>query len=351
MGVWYCTREDVKSALDVRLTARIDAQLDRAIEAASRGLESLLHRHFYPLITTRRFDWPTLDSTSATSLFLGRHEALSLTAVTSGGVPIPLASTMLEPVNDGPPYSRLEIDRSTSYALSSGSTPQRSVALTGTFAGCATEESAPGALAAAVLYPSTSTIYADAATSAAIGSGSVIRIDDERMIVASRSMSTTTATLSSGLTAAASATSVAVADASLVAPGEILLVGSERMLVTDTSTGLISVRRAWDGTTLASHDVGDTIYALRALHVTRGALGTSAASHLVAATIYLLEIPGPVRTLCIAETVNKVLQEQSGWARTVGTGDAERPLSGQGLEDLRRDAMRSNGRRARMRSV
>src|SRR5690606_22447868 len=55
---WYTTRETVKAALDYKETARNDAQVDRAIESASRAVEGLLHRRFYPETATRYFDWP-----------------------------------------------------------------------------------------------------------------------------------------------------------------------------------------------------------------------------------------------------------------------------------------------------
>lgn len=54
----YATREEVKSALDIKQTARNNDQVDRAIDSASRAVEGLLHRVFYPTFDTRYVDWP-----------------------------------------------------------------------------------------------------------------------------------------------------------------------------------------------------------------------------------------------------------------------------------------------------
>lgn len=55
----YCTRQDVKRALDVHETARSNGQVDRAVEAASRTIEGVLHRRFYPNSTPDSSTGPT----------------------------------------------------------------------------------------------------------------------------------------------------------------------------------------------------------------------------------------------------------------------------------------------------
>ncbi len=62
MGVWYATREDVQRALDSKETARNGAQIDRALESASRSVEALCHRTFAP----------TLANQSTTTINTGR---------------------------------------------------------------------------------------------------------------------------------------------------------------------------------------------------------------------------------------------------------------------------------------
>jgi len=44
--------------------------------------------------------------------------------------------------------------------------------------------------------------------------------------------------------------------------------------------------------------------------------------------------PGPIRALCRAQAIDTILQEQSGYARTVGTGDNARSDIGNTLSKL-----------------
>jgi tRNA U54 and U55 pseudouridine synthase Pus10 len=55
MGIAYATREDVMTALAFNETARLNTVVDRACQSASRSLESLCHRVFYPTIDSRTF--------------------------------------------------------------------------------------------------------------------------------------------------------------------------------------------------------------------------------------------------------------------------------------------------------
>jgi len=54
----YCTRGEVRRALDVKSAAWNNAQVDRAIDAARDSVEALCHRRFYPEDTTHQWDWP-----------------------------------------------------------------------------------------------------------------------------------------------------------------------------------------------------------------------------------------------------------------------------------------------------
>jgi hypothetical protein len=123
------------------------------------------------------------------------------------------------------------------------------------------------------------------------------------------------------------------------------------MLIEDIAGNNLTVRRAWDGSTIAAHSVGATVYAPRTLTVTRGALGTTAATHLTAASVYRWDAPGPVRQLCVAEALTDLLQGRSGYARTAGAGENEREATGRGLKDLRERVYVSHGRKARTRAA
>lgn len=348
MGVWYCTREDVKRSLDLSETARNDAQVDRAIEAASRAVEGLLRRTFAPVLATRYFDWPNQQYARAWRLWLDENDLIAVTSVVSGGTTISSADYFLEPVNSGPPYDHLEIDMSSSAAFSSGNTWQRSIAVTGTW-GYADDNTAVGVTTEA-LDSSETGVDVDGATAAQVGVGSVLKADTERMLVTGRSALTSGQTLQSALTAQNNAVSVSVTDGTAFAVGETLLLDSERMLVVDIAGNTLTVKRAWDGSVLATHS-GSTIYGYRTLTVTRGALGTTAAAHNSGITLYRWNAPGPVRELAMAEAVNDLEQARAGYARTSGSEDSERETKVYGLEMLRKSVRRSHGRVGRLGAV
>ena len=76
---WYATREQVKRALDIAETARNNAQVDRAIAAASRSIEAQMHRRFYPWDGTRYFGFrPWNDGTSSWRLWLAEDDLVSV---------------------------------------------------------------------------------------------------------------------------------------------------------------------------------------------------------------------------------------------------------------------------------
>jgi hypothetical protein len=58
-----------------------------------------------------------------------------------------------------------------------------------------------------------------------------------------------------------------------------------------------------------------------------------------------------VRDLAIAEAVNQVLQETSGYSRTVGAGEMAMPASGIALADLWDEAETEYGRKAPVRVI
>lgn len=347
MGIWYATREDVKRALDSAETARNNGQVDRAIGAASRSVEGLLKRRFYPEAATRYKDWPNDQYARPWRLWLDKDELISVTTLTAGGVVVPAADYFLEPANDGPPYTHIEIDLASTAAFSSGDTHQRAIEITGVF-GYSADEEAAGQLAEALDASETAV---DVTDSEAIGVGDIIKVDSERMIVTGKSMLDTTQNIGANLTAQANDVTVAVTTGSAYRVDEVILVDSERMLIVDIAGNNLTVKRAWDGSVLAAHTAPADIYAPRTLTVTRGALGTTAATHADTTAITRHVVPELVRDLCIAEALNQLQQEASGYARTAGSGESERLVGGRGLADIRREARAAYGRKARKRAI
>lgn len=349
-GVWYCTREDIMRALDVQTTARHRRQIDAAIEAASRNVEGLCHRTFYPVTGTRYFDWPARPSGGYTPwvLRLDASELISATSVTSGGTTIPLDDINFEPNRSGPPFTRAEIKLSTSAAYGGGSTYQRDVQISGLF-GYRNTETTLGATTAAVSSATATTLTVDGPTSAVVGVGSILRIDSERLIVTERAQTSTgqTGTLAAGK----GNVTLTVANGAAFAVDEVILLDSERMRIDEIAGNVLTVERAYDGTVLAAH-TGATIYAPRALTVTRGALGTAADTHGNASTVYVWQPPGLIRQLVKAEAIWSLLQERSGWFRNASASGRSAPeISRTALDALRDQAYTEHGRKARHRGV
>lgn len=344
----YVTREALKQALDIHSTARNNPQVDLAIQAGTRAAENQMQRVFYPTVATRYWDWPNYQRAAPWRLWLDAWELAAIpTSVTTGGVTIPLNECFFEPANSGPPYTWLELDRSTSAAFGAGPTPQRNIAITGVF-GYSLDSAPAGALAAAVTDTTGTSITVTNAEAA--GVGDVILIGAERMILSDKAMATTGETQQGTLSANSNDQQLGVTDGTKYTIGEVVILDAERMLVTDVVGNYLTVKRAWDGSTLATHAAA-AIYAARSWTVARGALGTTAAIH-TNGTAISRHVPPPLITqLALAEAENHLLQAQSGYARTVGSADNMRPVSGQSLADIRKVAYQSYGRKGRIRAV
>lgn len=351
----YTTRETVKRALDIGETARNNRNIDRCIESAARRVDGLCHRIFYPRLETKYFDWPNYQRAVPWRLWLDDTELISASSVTSGGVTIPSGNYNLESNRVGPPYNRLEINISTSSALSAGSTYQRSIGVTGLW-GYSNDEAEAGTLAEA-LDDTETLIDVDGTTSAEVGVGTILRVDSERMLVTNRTQLDTGQVLGgSGLTNNKSDVTVPVSNGSLYAAEEMVTIDAERMLVVDVNGNNLTVIRAYDGSVLATHSPGAVIYAPRTLQVTRGAFGTTAAAHSLGAEIHQWLPPAGIRQLNTTEAIHEILQEQTGWFRTMSAssnfgGTARRAATMEAILDLRDSVYQQYGRKARTRTI
>lgn len=340
-AVWYCTREQVKAAADIKETARNNDQVDRLIAGSSDSITNdQLHRRFYPEVDTRLFPWPwKVDKHHATrTLCLGRDELVSIATLKVDGTTVDPALYTLLPVNDGPPYTHIELDSS----VTSTSDDPRPVEITGVFGYWALEDPA-GALAASV---NSSAATVQITNSAIVGVGQLLLVDTERMIVTRKSMVDTTQSTAGALTQNNNDESLPVGSGAAFVEGEVILVDAEKMLIVEIAGNTLVVKRAWDGSTLAAHNSGVDVYAPRLLTVTRGALGTTAAAHNSAAVITKHRMPPLVNQLCVAETAVALSQESTVYGRKIGSGDSERPAAGAGIEDTRRRAWEAHGRKA-----
>lgn len=332
----YATIEEVRTATDVKAAAHAADRVKRVIDSASRSVEDLTNRLFYPLAETRYYDWPSRQQTGPSWVLELAADLLSLTSLTSGGDTISTGDVFLEPSRYGPPWRRIEIDLSTSASWKAGSSHQRAIAVTGVWG--YTAGTAAGSTLAEDLDASETGI--DVASSASIGTGDTILVGSEYCLVTGRVMLDTGVDIAAGgdLTASRADVSLACDTATgIPAVGETILIGSERMLVVDAAGTTLTVRRAYDGTTLAAHAAAESIYAPRTLTVERGALGTTAATHTTGDTVYRHAVPGPVRDLVVAEAIVRLGHEASGYASQVGGQDTDRRISFAALRDLRRE--------------
>lgn len=344
MFVPYCTRERVAAAADIKSPAWLDGEIDAAIEAASRNVDGLVRRGdqtrpaFAPWSGTIEFDWPSLANNGTYRFWLGPHSLLSMSAVTSGGENV-LPAALGYPPQYGPPYEALDLDQSTADVFTTATgIGQRSLSITGVWSATPINETGS---AAWVLTGSMDASVGSVGILAQLGVGSLIRVGSERMIVTDRSWTATADTCT--ITASMADMSLAVANGAAYVRGDTLLAGAERLRVRDIAGNTLTVQRAADGSALAAHS-GATIYALRTVGLTRGALGTTAASHAQGDPVFVYRYPSAVEQLAVAYALDQRAQETSAYARTVGSGDGESNASGAGLRRLEERVLGLYGR-------
>src|SRR5690606_5535100 len=90
------------------------------------------HKHgLAPVLATRYFDWPSNQYSSAQRIWFDENELISATSVTAGGGIINPGDLFLEPVNSGPPFTYVEVNRNTSASFDNSGTRQRAVEIVG----------------------------------------------------------------------------------------------------------------------------------------------------------------------------------------------------------------------------
>lgn len=347
-AVWYATRESVIDALDSRDPARLFTRVDEALAMASDVIEGDLHRRFYPYHDTRYFDYPERQGWDTWKLYLQQHEMIQIDTVTVAGQVLDAADWMARP-DDGPPYRRIELNTGTSAGFSPGASgSQRAIAVAGIFGSDLGRIDTRGALDG-VISDSVTEVDVTGPAAGALGVGSVIKVDDEHMIITDRSWLDIGETLAGGIgsTSADVALDVGASDISV---GERLLIDAERMRVRDVTTDAVIVDRAIDGTPLAAHLTGAAVYVSRTMTVERGALGTSASGHgSVAVRRY--RPPGLIEEWARALAVVEVVQGGAGWARVIGSGDNQQEAIGRGLDKIAADAWTRYARKARQAAI
>jgi hypothetical protein len=353
MQIPYTTVEQVAQSLSMLSTAYASKKIYSAILYASRISEGFLHRRFYPERRTIFMDWPNNSFAPSWSIPLGDQEIISLNEVVSGGTDISASCVLRRGDNLAePPYSSLDINLATNASFSSGTTWQRAIEIDATFGYNDTATTTPSAVLSGGINSSVAAItLAPSSGLLDVGIGSLLKIESERVLVVGKNMVSLSATTSSALQSNQAAVSFTSASASSLVTGETILIDSERMLVNDIAGSTVIVTRAWDGTALAAHSSGATIYGLRTALVQRGVLGSTAASHSDAVSIYTHAYPAALSELVEAEAIVHLQQTAAAYARTIGSGAGTREAAGLGLDDIRERAWRELGRKARSAAV
>jgi hypothetical protein len=334
MANWYATREQVKKAANLFGTAR-HAQIDRTIEAVSNAISRQTRRRFIPETATKLFKWPQRLSDHPTTLWVN-EDLISVTTLQTKAQntsPTTIASTdyFLEPQQYGGPYDRIEIDESSTASFESGDTQQRSISVLGSWGYSSNTDSA-GTVVSGLSSDATATsmVISDGSL---IDVGQTLLIESEQIFVSERTSAAepNNDLLDGALTADRSET-VTVDSGGRYSVDEVILVDSEEMLVTGISGNVLTVIRAYNSTTLATHSNNQPVHVFRTLTVERGVNGTTAATHANSTAIskYVPELQ--IQTLTIAMTLAQLAQEGSSWGRSVGAGDSAFEYSGRGLK-------------------
>lgn len=343
---WYTSRERVKRAL-AQIGGDHDALLDDLIAEASADIEKACNRAFYPENELRNFSWPQPGNRQVWVLALDKDlisvDSNGLTKEGDDATIIAAADFLIEPQAYGPPYHRIEIDRSGTAFFGAKDTAQRAIRVTGEW-GYSADTVTAGAIDDSGGIDATVTTL-EVSDASLVDVGDLLLIEAEKLQVTEKATKNTTATLSAGIAATSSVTTVPVDDGTKVKKGEVIEINSERMLVRSVNANNLSVDRAWDGTVLAAHSSSDAVFAFRSCTVTRGENGSTAATHDDAKAIAKYQAPPLIRQLARAEVVGHYTAEKGGWTGVIGAGDRVMETRMQGLAALRERAIRKYQRR------
>jgi hypothetical protein len=348
--IFYATREDVRHAVDAAGTTRDNAEIDRALAAATEKINGSLKRDFAPWTGTRYFDWPSPDTTVFRAYVDADAQLITLTALVSGGQVIDVSKVNLEPNLNGPPYDTIEVNRDSVGSFTQGQTFQRSIAATGLW-GYDLNERTAGALVGAINGSATQLVLSDPV---AVGVGSLLRIDSERLIVTDKASMNTGQIALSSLADEESDRLLTVPNGAAFHIGETISMDAERCWIDDILGNTLVLKRAVEGSLLSTH-AGSLIYSPRLATVARGQLGTTTASHSDAATLNAHVYPPLIRQYAIAEALIELQLQASSYARTRpaagGIGGRGIPISESGPADIRDQAMNAHGRYGRARAI
>lgn len=322
MSNWLCSLEAVKRTGNIN-GADKDAQVGRAIEAASRLIEKETRRYFIPRTETRYYRWPPKQSGRSYVLWLDQ-DLLSVTTLQTKSQDaspetISASDYFLEPANAGR-YNSIEIDLSSNAAFEAGDTTQRSISVNGSW-GYSNDTRSAGTVASGLASSSSATTLV-CSDESLIGVGNTLLIESEQVFVTAKSAVALDSIQTDGaLTADMSNVTVGVDAGHGLKASEVIQVDSEKMFIESITGNNLTVIRAYDGSVLAAHNDNSDVYTFRSLTIERGKNGTTAVTHDDDTAISVYEPAWEISEHCLAEALARVAQNQAMWGRTVGTGE------------------------------
>ena len=338
MPNWYATRESVKRAVRSNGSEN-DEAIDRLIEAASRDVDNMTHRWFIPRTQTRLFKWPGtygLGDILWMDADLISVTALKTKAQDSSPTTISSSDYFLEPVNNAPPYNRIEIDISSSASFESGDTSQRSISVEGSW-GFSADTVSVGTVASGLDSDATVTtmVTSNGSLTSGVNVGDTLLIESEQVFVTEKTSAALASILLNGAITADKSENLTVDGGTHgINNGEIIQVDSEQMLVRSSTATVLTVERAYNGTTLAAHSNDVAVHIFRTLTITRGVNGTTGATHADATAVTAYRAPGPIRELTMAMAIAAFTQEAAAYGRTVGAAGGTVDVTGPDLPAL-----------------
>jgi hypothetical protein len=355
MGITYATRGDVSASLEANETARSNRLIDRRLGSASRFVEGLCKRRFYPERLIIKDDYPSYSYADTWRYWLEGNELVSVESVVSGGTTLDPADYFLsrEDARTEPPYDSLQLRIGSGSVFSAGETFQQSLVITGKGGWNDTSTAIThGTLSGAINSSVTSLVVNPSSGVFKVDVGALVLIDDEYLIIAERFMSAVSGqTLQSNVDDIKSTVVIPVGNGTLFAVDEIILIDSEMMRITVIAGNNLVVERAFNGTVLDDHTSGAQVYASRTFQAVRGAIGSTAASHSDTEPVYVHEFPEGVHELSIAEAVVLLEQNSAGYASEMGSGGSARETPKTGLDDLRQTVREAYGRISRLGAI
>jgi len=341
MTNWLTTRDAVKRAAGINGTTH-NARLDACISAASTEITLLTRRAFIPATETRVFRWPQRQTHRANELVLDKDlisvTTLKTKAQDSSPTTISASDFFLEPNNYGPPYHTIEIDLSSTASLEAGDSEQRTIEVVGQW-GWSAETTTAGTVASGLSADATATSMVSSNASL-VDVGATLLIGSEQVFISNQTFAARGSILLDGaVTADRSDVSITVDGSHGIAAGEVIMVGSEKMYVNEVVGNVLSVQRAYDGTTLAAHLNNAAVSINRTLTITRGVNGTTAATHADDSAVTTYVVPADIKRLALALSVVEYHQQGAGYARSIGQGEAAVEYTGRAVAVMKTETV------------